>query len=349
MRDPAPGDVLDGYEITGLLTRGGMATLFKAVDCASGRTVVLKIPHMQYEADVIFYERFRREEETAQRLDHPNVVGALASRGEKSRMYMVMEYVDGAPLSTLLDGGHPLPVEKALDLARQICAALVYLHARGIVHRDVKPGNVLLTRHGQARLIDFGIAHVAAARRLAIAGLSPSVGSPSHMAPEQIRGRAGDARTDVYALGTVLYQMLTGRLPFDEVDPSKLLRAKRHGAPIPPRTHAPGLDPALEAVVMRAIASDPAERHPAALDLLEDLRDPSRALVRAPVRSRKQRVPGHDRRRLAAWAAVVAALCVIGSFAWLSYRRGIEPPAAAATAQSDVVRDARDRRGPALK
>jgi serine/threonine protein kinase len=347
MSDLNLGDVLDGYEITELLARGGMATLFKAVDHASGRTVVLKIPHIQYEADVVLYERFRREEAAAQQLHHPNVVGALTPSGEKSRMYMAMEYVDGAPLSTLLDGGQPLPAPRALDIARQTCDALAYLHACGIVHRDVKPGNILLTPHGQVKVIDFGIAHIDAGRRLTIAGLSRSLGTPAYMAPEQIRGRPGDARTDVYALGTVLYQMLTGRLPFPEGDPEELLRAKRLADPTPPSVYAPGLDAALEAVVMRAIAFYPADRHATALALLEDLRDPSTAAARAPVRARRRRVTGWEPGRLAAYAAVAATLCALGSLTWLSHRRGVES-AAAAAADRSVVHDARAGQAPDL-
>jgi serine/threonine protein kinase len=219
----------------------------------------------------------------------------------------------------------------------------VYLHACGIVHRDVKPANVLLTRHGQVKLIDFGIAHVSAARRLTISGLSRSLGTPDYMAPEQIRGRTGDARTDVYALGTVLYQMLTGRLPFPDDAPDALLGGKRDQDPAPPSTYAPGLDPALEAIVLRAISLDPRDRHATALDLLEDLRDPASAAARAPA----PRSPGaprraSSRRLLAAFAAVAAALTLLGWLAWLSHRRMLETAAETTSrrAPSVVAHDA---------
>ena len=343
MREPAVGDTLDGYELQALLARGGMATIFKAIECETGRSVALKIPHIQYESDVVFYERFRREEEAARRLDHPNVVKALPPIGEKSRMYMVMEYVEGVPLSQRLEEGRPLPTAQAIDIARQTCEALAYLHAHGVVHRDVKPGNLLLTAQGQVKILDFGIAHIEAARRLTMSGLSVSFGTPDYMAPEQMRGRVGDARVDIYALGTALYQMLTGRLPYASADWEAMLRAKRLEDPVSPSAHVRDIDPSLEAIVMKAIAHDPADRYAVAIDMLADLRDPSGVPLRDPAmpypRSRRRNL-----RPLAACAAVLVALCGIGWIARLSYRRVLETRAAAAGSashdRSEVVRTA---------
>ncbi len=335
MRDLGIGDVLDGYEITGLVARGGMATIFKAVERSSGRTVALKIPHIQYEADVVFYERFRREEEAARRLAHPNVVGALEPAGEKSRMYMVMEYVEGTPLSAILRHGKPLGTAQALDIARQVCDALAYLHGCGIVHRDVKPDNVLLTPHGQVKLIDFGIAHVAAARRLTISRLSPSLGTPDYMAPEQMRGRDGDERVDIYALGTMMYQMLAGQLPYSGADWKELLRSKRLDEPTPPSAYAPGLDPSLCAIVTRAIAPDPADRHATAVDLLEELRDPAAVRPRSPANAKaRPRWRRLDPRPVAAALLILAALGGIGGIAWLAHKRGVEDAAGAAASSA---------------
>jgi serine/threonine protein kinase len=329
MRDPCVGDTLDGYQLTELLARGGMATIFKAVDPGSGETVALKVPYIQYESDVVFYERFRREEKAARQLDHPNIVRALAPRGDKSRMYMVMELVDGAPLSSILQEGRPLPTAQALDIARQTCDALAYLHARGILHRDVKPGNILLTRDQQVKILDFGIAHIEAARRLTISGLSVSFGTPDYMAPEQMRGRVGDARVDIYALGTMLYQMLTGRLPYPAGDWEALLRAKRLDDPTPPSAQVAGIDPALEAVVMKAIELAPDDRYATAVDMLEDLRNPSGVAPRALARSRRS--PRHriDPRPVAAALAIVVALSGIGGIVWLSHERVVESTRAA--------------------
>jgi eukaryotic-like serine/threonine-protein kinase len=327
MRDLDIGDTLDGYRIDGLLARGGMATVFKAVDPDSGRPVALKVPHLHYEADVVFFERFRREEEASLRLDHPNVVKALPPRGEKSRLYMVLEYVEGVPLSSLIVEGRGLPVPQALDLARQTCDALAYLHAHGVLHRDVKPGNVLVTASGQAKLIDFGLVHVDNERKLTIAGLSASIGTPAYMAPEQIRGRTGDARSDIYALGTMLYEMLTGRLPYSGEDFEQLLRAKRLDPPTPPTAHVPDLDPSLEAIVMKAIEPAPSDRYANAVDMLADLRNPSAVPPRARPGSSRRRRRRIDPRHAAAAAVILAALCGLGGVGWLSYRRAVETAA----------------------
>lgn len=335
MNELEVGDVLDGYRVEALLARGGMASTYRAVDDASGEVVALKVPHLRYEADVVFFDRFRREEEIALALDHPNLVRALPAPREKSRVYLVMEYVAGTSLAQLLHERGPLPVEHALALARSACEALVYLHARGIVHHDVKPENVLVTPDGRARLLDFGIAHLETSRRLTLSGLSASIGTPDYMAPEQLRGRVGDARADVFALGTTLYRMLTGRLPYDGADWEERQRARRRSDPAPPSAHVPGLAPALDAVVLRAIAPDVAERYPTAAALLAALRDPPAVdPARSPRRRRVRRWRRVDWNLAGAVAAVAAALALIAGAAWLSHRRGTEgvrqpaPPAA---------------------
>ncbi|BDG04736.1 serine/threonine-protein kinase [Anaeromyxobacter oryzae] len=323
MRDPGVGDVLDGHRIEALLARGGMASVFRAVDEASGDPVALKVPHMQYEADVVFYERFRREEEMALRLDHPNLVRARPPPREKTRVYLIMEYVDGVSLAELLGGG-PLPPAQAVEIARQSCDALAYLHAHGVVHRDVKPGNVLLTREGHVKLLDLGIAHVETARRLAITDLSASIGTPDYMTPEQMQGRAGDARVDLFALGTMLYEMLTGRLPYAGGGWEARARAKRLGAPTPPSAHVPELHPGLESIVMKAIDPVLEERYASAVDLLADLRDPSAVAPRDLTRAAVRRTPRLDPRPVAALLAILAALSVVGGVGWLAHRRGLE-------------------------
>ncbi|HZZ85006.1 MAG TPA: serine/threonine-protein kinase [Anaeromyxobacteraceae bacterium] len=318
MRDPSVGETLDQFQLTELLARSGMASIFKAVDTASGRTVALKVPHVQLESDVVFYERFRREDEIGQRLRHPNVVEVLAT-GEKSRMYMVMEYVEGRSLRALL-GKHPLPIEQALDLARQICAALAYLHAEGVLHRDIKPENVLVTPEGRVKLLDFGIAVFASARRLTWGALSSAMGTPDYMAPEQIRGRRGDPRTDVYAVGTMLYEMLTGHLPYESPNPRALLRAKTDDEPRPPSWYVPGFDPSLEAILLRAIARNPRDRYPSAAELLRDLENPSAVPPRDPSTGLDAGRGPHLPRRVLVPVVVAIALAALASLVWLSSR-----------------------------
>jgi eukaryotic-like serine/threonine-protein kinase len=329
IRDPVAGDRLDQYQLVDLLARSGMASIFKAIDPDSGQAVALKIPHIQYESDVVFSERFRREQEVGQRLVHPNVVRVLRPR-EQSRVYLVMEYVEGRSLRALLGERHPVPVERALEIARQVCDALVYLHEHGVVHRDVKPENLLVTPDGTVKLIDFGIALFEAERRLTWMGLSNAIGTPDYMAPEQIRGRRGDPRTDVYAVGMLLYEMLTRHLPYDSPNPRALLRAKTSEEPRSPRYWVPDLHPSLEAIILKAIARNPRDRYPSAAALLADLRDPYAVPpvdLAAGARLRRTR----RSRRLALVAALTALLAGLGSLVWASHRYATPPrPSAAA-------------------
>ncbi|MFL5308764.1 MAG: serine/threonine-protein kinase, partial [Polyangia bacterium] len=261
MREPVAGERLDQYQLDDLLARSGMASIFRATDTETGQTVALKIPHPQLESDVVFFERFKREEQMGQRLDHPAVVKVLTPRA-KSRMYIAMEYVDGRSLRSIIQGDGPLPRERALDIARQVTEALEYLHAQRVVHRDIKPENILLMADGRVKILDFGIALDESKRRLTWTGLSATLGTPDYMAPEQIGGRRGDARTDVYAVGTLLYEMLTKNLPFNSTNATALLRAKANEDPRPPSYYEPKIDPALEAIVMRSIQRAPEPPRP---------------------------------------------------------------------------------------
>ncbi len=260
-----------------------MASIFKAVDAGSGSVVALKVPYFQYESDVVFYERFRREEQIGQQLDHPGIVKVLPA-GEKSRMYLAMEYVPGVPLRAIMTG-QPIAAQKAIDLACQVGEALAHMHARGVVHRDIKPDNLIVTIDGRVKISDFGIALSRGARRLTWSGLSHSTGTPDYAAPEQIRGERGDARTDVYALGVLVYELLTGRLPWEAPDLRQLLRAKRKIDPTPPHAHCPAIDPALETVVLRAISRHPTDRQADAAELVADLRNPFAMTIRPPRRT----------------------------------------------------------------
>jgi serine/threonine protein kinase len=328
MRDPAVGDRFDQYQLTELLARSGMASIFKAIDTETGQVVALKIPHIQYESDIVFSERFRREEEVGQRLVHPNIITVLRPR-EKSRMYMAMEFVEGKSLRAMLHDKHPLPTDKALDIARQVCDALGYLHSQGVVHRDIKPENILLTTSGQVKILDFGIALFESERRLTWMGLSSAVGTPDYMAPEQIRGRRGDPRTDIYAVGMMLYEMLTCHLPYDSPNPRALLKAKTSEEPRPPSYYVPRFDPSLEAIILRAIERNPRDRYATAVLLLADLRNPSAVPPRDPATGSARRRPLP--RRVVVSVVVAAILAGLGSLVWLSARYSRPPDRPSAT------------------
>jgi eukaryotic-like serine/threonine-protein kinase len=278
MPEVSVGETLDQFKLTEVIARSGMASIFKATDLISGQTVAIKIPYMQFESDVIFYGRFQREEEVLRRLDHPNIIKVVRPR-KKSRMYIAMEFIDGVSLREIIRTEQPMKPERALELMRQICEALVYMHGQGVVHRDLKPENILVTAAGVVKIMDFGIALDEEARRLTWSGLSSTIGTPDYMAPEQVSGRRGDARTDIYSMGVMLYEMLTASLPYAASNVYNMMRAKTHEDPQPLTRHRPELDPKLEEIVLHAIERQAKNRYASAAQMLEDLRDPSRVTV----------------------------------------------------------------------
>ena len=323
MRDAIAGERLDQYELTELLARSGMASIFKAVDTKSGATVALKVPHMQFESDVAFYQRFEREEKIGQKLEHPNIVRMLRPE-QKSRLYLVMEYAEGKSLRAIIGKRKRLPLPEALAIARQVCSALVYMHQQGIVHRDLKPENVLVDDGGHVSLIDFGIAMDEAARRLTWAGLSATLGTPDYMAPEQVRGRRGDVRTDVYALGTMLYEMITGELPYQGANAHAIMRAKVEEDPKPPRDVLSDIDPNVEEIILRAIDRFPRERYESAAKMLADLEDPSHVVPkdRSERRSRPLLYALRVPRRALAPIVLTLVISGLALLTWATSRPG---------------------------
>ena len=272
------GDVLDHYRIENLVARSGMASIFRATDVRTGRPVALKIPHPEMEADVVLYDRFQREQDIGQKLDHPNVMKVM-SNDHASQVYMVMEWVDGRLLRQILMEKRKLPIERAVDLTKKICDALDYIHRHGVVHRDLKPENIMVADEDHVKLIDFGIAGHEGSRRLTFAKLSQLMGTPDYISPEQVKGNRGDGRSDIYALGIMFYEMLTGKVPFQGPNAFAIMNDRLLNNPIPPREIDASIPVELQEIIYRALERDPKNRYATAKEFLWDLEHPDQVGV----------------------------------------------------------------------
>ncbi len=258
------------YQVTHLIAHGGMAMVYRAEDLLLGRAVALKILYPELSADPAFVERFRREAQAAARLSHPNIVPVFDWGEDEGTYFIVMELVEGTSLADVLRGGRALTAQRSAQLAAQIAAALGYAHRNGMVHRDVKPGNILITPDAQVKVADFGIAQaVASEDHLAEAG--SVMGTATYFSPEQAEGAPVDGRSDVYSLGVVLYEMLVGRPPFTGETPLEVSTQHVHSAVTPPVQVNAGVPRDLDAIVMRALAKVPTQRYQTAEELREDL------------------------------------------------------------------------------
>lgn len=261
----------DRYEIHRRLARGGMAQVYLARDRSLDRPVAVKELVPEFAADPSFVERFRREAQAAANLSHPNVVGVYDWGTQDGTYFIVMEYVDGPSLSRVLRSDGPFHPRRAAEIAAEVAAGLGFAHSRGVVHRDVKPGNVLLTRSGQAKVTDFGIARALSSPDEDLTQAGSVMGTATYFSPEQAQGLPVDPRSDLYSLGVVLYELVTGRPPFNGETPLAIAYKHVQDEPAPPSTLMTGLPPALEAIIMKLLSKRPEDRYASAEDLRADL------------------------------------------------------------------------------
>jgi serine/threonine-protein kinase len=264
-----PQVLLGRYEVGRLLGAGGMAEVYEGHDRLLARRVAIKVLLAQYAHDPAFLARFRREAQAAASLSHPNIVAVFDTGSQDDTWFIVMEYVAGRTLKDVIRTEGALYWARAAEIAADVAGALATAHARGIVHRDVKPGNVMLTTDGKVKVMDFGIARASAVP--SITQTAAVVGTAQYIAPEQAQGLEVDARSDVYALGCCLYEMLTGQVPF--TGPTPVAIAYRHVRedPTPPRMLNPDVPESLELVCLKAMAKRPEDRYQTAMEMRQDL------------------------------------------------------------------------------
>jgi beta-lactam-binding protein with PASTA domain len=313
-----PDTLIDGrYRIMRKLGSGGMADVYMAEDQQLGRRVALKVLHRRFAEDEQFVERFRREASSAAGLSHPNVV-AIFDRGEWDGTYYIsMELVEGRTLKEIVREKGPAPPEAAVDLTLQILRAARYAHKHGVVHRDIKPHNVLIDHDGRVRVTDFGIARAGTSD---ITETGSVMGTAQYLSPEQAQGRPVDERADLYAIGIVLYELLTGQVPFDAEQPVTVALKQVSELPVPPAELVPAIPPAIDAVVMRALEKDPDRRYQSADEFIAAL-DDARAAPQVippppPVVVEEER----DRSRWWLWVLIALALLAIAVGLYLTLK-----------------------------
>ncbi|WP_322494680.1 protein kinase domain-containing protein, partial [Chloroflexus sp.] len=274
--------LLDGrYQIERLLGEGGMARIYLGRDLRLNRPVAIKIPHPHLMTDPDFLARFRHEAHAAAMVSHPNLVDVYDVGQDGNQHYIVMEYVAGSTLKQLINREAPFAIPRAVRIGEQIARGLHAAHRAGLIHRDIKPQNIIVTDDGQVRITDFGVAKSHLSTAMTETGIT--LGTVDYIAPEQAQGRPATPQSDIYALGVVLYEMLTGRLPFTGDTPVAVAMKHISEPPPPPRQYNPHIPAALEAIILRALAKDPALRQRSALELAEELRSYEQLVTQATV------------------------------------------------------------------
>jgi hypothetical protein len=301
MADVLGGRTLGQYELMERLRRGGMGTVYKAYQPSLDRYVAVKVLSTFLAQDPDFTGRFEREARLIAKLDHPNILPVYDYGQEGELIYIVMRYVEGGTLEDKLDRlGQPMDLDTAVEITAQMGEALEYAHQRGIVHRDVKPSNVLMADGNWALLSDFGLARMIGGGAR-ITQIGSGMGTPSYVAPEQARDKAVDGRSDIYSLGVVLFEMLTGRVPFEGETPLIVLYKHLTDPPPPPREINPDIPEAVEQVVLKALAKDPADRFQRVGDIVTALQQ---AVSGAPVVTAAVSLEAEGERQQGKWAAL---------------------------------------------
>jgi serine/threonine-protein kinase len=277
------GEALDGrFLIREVVSRSGMATIYRAEDLLQDRRdVAVKVPLMRVESDPVSFARFRHEEAIGLKLSHPSLLRFCPFTGRKSRPYIVTEFLRGCTLAQLESETRPLAESDALKIAGVVCEAVGAMHRQGFIHGDLKPSNLMICCDHTLRVLDFGLASSPIRRRSLLAKLAPIFGSPEYMAPEQVKNEPVDERTDIYALGAILYELLTGVVPFQDEDPWQSAFQRTTGDPIAPRILNSALSPQVEEIVLHALQREPGNRYSSMAAFKADLDAPAKVHVTA--------------------------------------------------------------------
>ncbi|MFZ1128812.1 serine/threonine protein kinase [Methanoregula sp.] len=265
-----PGEIVCDYKIIEFLSQGGFSQIYKAYD-PNGQLVILKFPDVSLLGDLATYERFRREVTIGQKLNHPAIPRVITFKEGSDCVLLALDYIEGKSLRTYISENAPLPLDKVLSLSDQLTEVIEYLHSNKVYHRDLKPENIIVGPDEKIHILDFGSALLEGSRRVTWRWGSNAFGTPDYMAPEQIQGKRGDSRTDVYALGMIVFEMLTGTLPFHGDNALSVMNQHLTAVPVSPRKLQPSVPPGIEAVVLKSIRRDPEKRYQSASAFRYDL------------------------------------------------------------------------------